>query len=292
VRVFAVVAVVGCNQVFNLDPTLAVDAGFHAPDSDGDGIRDDIDNCPQTVNPAQGDGDGDKIGDACDNCPLIPNTDQQNIGDGDGVGDLCDPRPADDGDCLVLLDLFADPTAVDSHWRRRSTTPAGTVTSQPGRLTIDPPNTERTVLVPLDDSGQPFHGVYDVVMITDIDQKTGVLGASATLATAAFDGYTCHIEDRDLVVLELPSNAVATHLSVAPITHKLAIRVTVRDPALAMPFVDCRIDYGVGVGTLDEQSSQRATDGEPAIVAQGDPGTILGFALYHRASPCPAPIIR
>jgi hypothetical protein len=36
------------------------------PDSDGDGIPDPSDNCPQTPNPGQADGDGDGIGDACD----------------------------------------------------------------------------------------------------------------------------------------------------------------------------------------------------------------------------------
>jgi hypothetical protein len=37
-----------------------------APDSDGDGIPDDIDNCPDTPNPDQSDLDGDGIGDTCD----------------------------------------------------------------------------------------------------------------------------------------------------------------------------------------------------------------------------------
>lgn len=39
------------------------------PDSDGDGIRDDADNCPTTSNPSQADGDRDLIGDACDPFP-------------------------------------------------------------------------------------------------------------------------------------------------------------------------------------------------------------------------------
>ena len=36
------------------------------PDADGDGIPDDVDNCPETYNPDQADGDHDGIGDACD----------------------------------------------------------------------------------------------------------------------------------------------------------------------------------------------------------------------------------
>ena len=71
-------------------------------DSDGDGIPDDEDNCPETYNPDQLDTDGDGMGDRCDsdddgdgiqdsydNCPLTHNPDQQDS-DGDGIGDACD----------------------------------------------------------------------------------------------------------------------------------------------------------------------------------------------------------
>jgi len=40
-------------------------------DSDGDGIADDVDNCPQVSNPDQKDSDTDGIGDVCDNCNPI-----------------------------------------------------------------------------------------------------------------------------------------------------------------------------------------------------------------------------
>jgi hypothetical protein len=36
------------------------------PDSDGDGVPDPSDNCPETPNPGQQDSDGDGVGDACD----------------------------------------------------------------------------------------------------------------------------------------------------------------------------------------------------------------------------------
>jgi Ca2+-binding RTX toxin-like protein len=35
-------------------------------DADGDGVLDDVDNCPDDPNPSQADGDEDGIGDACD----------------------------------------------------------------------------------------------------------------------------------------------------------------------------------------------------------------------------------
>jgi hypothetical protein len=38
------------------------------PDSDGDGVVDRLDNCPDVANPGQEDSDGDGIGDACDQC--------------------------------------------------------------------------------------------------------------------------------------------------------------------------------------------------------------------------------
>ncbi len=89
-------------------------------DSDGDGIPDDIDNCPFVYNPDQADADGDGIGDACDectdtdgdgygnpgfaantcpedNCPDVYNPDQADT-DGDGIGDACDECTDTDGD--------------------------------------------------------------------------------------------------------------------------------------------------------------------------------------------------
>ncbi|RME25126.1 MAG: hypothetical protein D6806_08445 [Deltaproteobacteria bacterium] len=81
-------------------------------DSDGDGIVDSDDNCPDLPNPDQADSDSDGLGDACDpcprgndtdsdglcdgedNCPQQPNPSQEDA-DGDGAGDACDACPAD-----------------------------------------------------------------------------------------------------------------------------------------------------------------------------------------------------
>jgi hypothetical protein len=39
-----------------------------ADDVDGDGIADDVDNCPMDFNPDQEDTDGDAVGDSCETC--------------------------------------------------------------------------------------------------------------------------------------------------------------------------------------------------------------------------------
>jgi hypothetical protein len=65
-------------------------------DTDGDGVCDDVDNCPAVDNPNQEDQDGDGVGDVCDNCPTTPNPDQDPgactsqvvLCDVDGDGDI------------------------------------------------------------------------------------------------------------------------------------------------------------------------------------------------------------
>lgn len=83
------------------------------PDSDGDGILDDVDNCPTVANANQADGDGDGAGDACDLCPSDPGKTDPGLcgcgvadtdGDTDGTpdcNDLCsaDPTKVDPGIC-------------------------------------------------------------------------------------------------------------------------------------------------------------------------------------------------
>lgn len=75
---------------------------FQLPDRDNDGVVDQSDNCPSTINADQKDINQNGVGDACedfdgdglmntsDNCPEHPNRVQQDS-DGDGIGDQCDP---------------------------------------------------------------------------------------------------------------------------------------------------------------------------------------------------------
>ena len=64
-----------------------------ATDTDGDGVADASDNCPNTSNADQTDTDGDDVGDACDNCVNTANDDQADA-DADDVGDACDNCPS------------------------------------------------------------------------------------------------------------------------------------------------------------------------------------------------------
>jgi len=98
-------------------------------DSDGDGVEDNLDNCPRDSNASQIDSDGDGIGDACDpdidgdaidnvfdNCPYIGNPLQLDF-DNDGLGDACDVDIDNDGwenplDCQPF-NAFVNPGEIE-----------------------------------------------------------------------------------------------------------------------------------------------------------------------------------
>jgi hypothetical protein len=86
-----------------------------APDSDGDGVADNLDNCPTVYNPSQSDVDGDNRGDDCDNCPTVYNPTQVDT-DGDGLGDECDPDIDNDGipNALDNCPYVPNPDQLDS----------------------------------------------------------------------------------------------------------------------------------------------------------------------------------
>ena len=80
------------NQIDN----CPFDSNSNQKDSDSDGLGDVCDNCPTVANVTQLDGDHDGVGDLCDNCPLIANSDQKDT-DGDGNGDFCDALTCGNG---------------------------------------------------------------------------------------------------------------------------------------------------------------------------------------------------
>lgn len=87
-------------------------------DSDGDGVPDVQDVCPEIFDPYQVDQDGDGLGEACDPCPRAPNPVAEVDTDDDGVWDACDNCPESanpgqvDGDEDGIGDACDDVTPV------------------------------------------------------------------------------------------------------------------------------------------------------------------------------------
>jgi hypothetical protein len=96
-----------CPELYGLGKTPGIDLG--CPDTDEDGIHDEIDNCVNLTNADQKDDDNDNIGNVCDdydgtdidedgvpgeidNCIKIANSDQKD-NDNNGFGDKCEPPP-------------------------------------------------------------------------------------------------------------------------------------------------------------------------------------------------------
>jgi hypothetical protein len=88
-----------CNDGIDNDCDSAIDCSDSdctaVCDIDGDGVLNEVDNCPSIPNSQQENSDTDSYGDACDNCPSIHNPDQTDT-DGDGIGNACDI----DGICI------------------------------------------------------------------------------------------------------------------------------------------------------------------------------------------------
>lgn len=84
-------------------------------DTDGDGIPDNTDICPDVSDPDQSDSDSDGYGDACDNCPAISNPFQDDL-DADGIGDLCDEDDDNDtwNDEIDNCPILYNPDQFDS----------------------------------------------------------------------------------------------------------------------------------------------------------------------------------
>jgi len=96
-----------------------VDMGaYERQDDDGDGVTDEMDNCPDSSNADQQDTDGDEVGDACDDCPDTAAGDPVDADgcstdddDGDGVPNDADDCP-DTLSCATNID--ADGCPIDS----------------------------------------------------------------------------------------------------------------------------------------------------------------------------------
>jgi hypothetical protein len=124
-------------------PDAGID-GSVSLDSDGDGVVDAVDNCPQVGNADQDDEDGDGPGDACDPCPPDPDNSDP---DGDLVGGSCDPNPTTTGDAIVSFAGFS--SGVPSPW-----TASGAVMAMGGDAVFASTTTESVITMSASTAGR------------------------------------------------------------------------------------------------------------------------------------------
>ncbi|MCS6856620.1 MAG: amidohydrolase family protein [Sandaracinaceae bacterium] len=147
-----------CPRVFN--PIRPLDMGVQA-DADGDGVGDACDPCPLLPRrsdcepPDPIDGDRDGVPNASDNCPMVANSTQVDT-DGDGFGDACDPCPGERGP-----DGVACPITI--YHIKRGYIPDGTTARDlRGVVTAITPNGFFFQLTPSDPgyAGVDFSGIF------------------------------------------------------------------------------------------------------------------------------------
>jgi hypothetical protein len=84
------------------------------PDTDGDGLADELDNCDIVANPDQADADADGLGDACDSNAFVPTVLTAASGGTGTEGDTLTVSGAfADADAGTVLELTADNSAGD-----------------------------------------------------------------------------------------------------------------------------------------------------------------------------------
>ncbi|MES2800793.1 MAG: HYR domain-containing protein [Bacteroidota bacterium] len=162
-------------------------------DMDGDGILDNVDNCPSIANPLQEDTDGDGFGDVCDNCVSLANG-AQTDGDGDGYGAVCDCNDAN-------ASVYTNPVVqtvipVTQEICLNGTAVINLTNSEVGYdyyLRFDPSNT--IAAGPQAGSGGP------------ISLTTPSLAANTTFNVYATGGGTCEIQMLPIVSVTIDDDA-------------------------------------------------------------------------------------
>lgn len=282
------VLVLGCNQLHGIGAT-----DLAGTDADGDGIDDAIDNCREIANLLQADEDRDRIGDVCDNCPVVSNNDQSDSGDSDGVGDACDPRPVVAGDCLIVLDTFADPALFTQHWRAygfASSLPQVELADGEVLVTPEVPS----ALAALDDTGEPFAGTFDVQLVgtTMFGTEQASLVARSNLIDSE-TGYGCALQHAATASLSALTNRVgAGHIIFEPPVHPRTVLRLV-SPLTSIETIQCRADWGL-VADHYERTSTLIAGGAPGFGVSGAPARIEAFAAYRfePGGACPSPLLR
>jgi len=281
--------VAGCNAAFGLQETRTVDA---QTDRDGDGIADLDDNCRDVANALQLDSDHDGAGDECDVCPVVANPLDAADTDGDSIADMCDPRPLAAGDCMILLDRFADPAAFSANWTIYGN--ASAVHAATGEVTLAPGMGEGVAVIARDDAGAPITGTLHVQAIGHFTPALGVAGIISH-ASNLTDSYRCSIEGTPMSATYVYAtvNTATSHagnagfLSSDPIGDELSLRL-VEDATTFR----CRADWGIATGsTFAAFATVLPADGA-GVYAQTASWRVNAVALYRSDTPCPTPIIR
>jgi len=276
---------VGCNQLYGLDPTEL----SPPPDRDGDGVANSKDNCVDLPNEDQSDLDGDGNGDVCDNCPLVGNPHQNDDFDQDGIGDLCDPHPNRAGDCLSLLDRFPSADEVAAQWRivTAESSPAVTWT-QKGVEIMPATNSTGIAIVAKAPGPLPVTSIFDVIVLGTTKLAQSKLGfAAVSNLSSVDDGYRCVIERVGLQAYSIKAILAGSStlgspgdLSAPPINDDVLARL-VSEAAEGPQILTCRIDYGVGVGVNVSSTVTTEITGAPGVFVGSTQSTIRAIAFYH-----------
>ena len=100
------------------DITFTLTVVAPVTDADGDGVVDNIDNCPAVANPLQTDSDHDGLGDACDDNSYVPAVataaDDANGNEGDTLQTSGAFSDQDGNDTLTITKFSGDGTVIDN----------------------------------------------------------------------------------------------------------------------------------------------------------------------------------
>ena len=268
-----------CDQTLGLHETYRGAVG----DRDGDGITDDIDNCSEVPNPSQSDLDGDAVGDACDDCPLVRDATQDRDFDQDGIGDDCDPHPTRAGDCLVLLDGFADPDAFQQNWEVLPSSATDFAPSA-GAVALLPSGTFSTIaMLARDSAGALLVGAFAV----ELSGTATFLGNGASveavtdLQDTTSSRIACRLTRLQTTYADLAiwgTRGTGYTLSTDPVGDPLLVRLVPPDPGDQA--VRCRVDYGYAVAVGVQSMADVVPDASTGVLASGAPTVVHAIALY------------
>ena len=189
----AITTVQQINRTLYLASTVYADSF----DTDGDGIPDTSDNCPQLANADQADSDGDGVGDACDNCSAVANTDQADANN-NSVGDLCEnTTPATPGAisgtstiCSGTLNTYSIATVVGATsytW----TLPGGwTGTSNTISIDATASATSGDILVTANNTSGSSAAQTLAITVNSIPAQPGTISGNATICSGNLNTYS------------------------------------------------------------------------------------------------------